>query len=99
MTSVWFLPAALVDIRAACDWYESEHPGLGDEFRDAVEHALDRITEFPLASPVVHRATRRYLLARFPYCLFYRVVGDGLVVVALLHAARDPDVPESRLQG
>ncbi len=98
MTSVWFLPSALDDVRTAYAWYEGERPGLGDEFLEAVQSALDRILGFPLASPVVHRDARRSLVERFPYCVYYRVAGDGLVVVALLHAARDPDVPESRIR-
>ncbi len=97
MTRVWFLPSAVVDVRTAWAWYEEERAGLGDEFVAAVEAAVDRLLDSPLASPVVFRDARRFLPERFLYCLFYRVVGDGVVVIALLHAARDADVPEGRL--
>jgi plasmid stabilization system protein ParE len=99
VSDVWFLPSALADVGTAYAWYEAESRGLGVEFVEAVQAALERILEFPLASPVAHRDARRHLLERFPYCLYYRVVGEGLVVVALLHAARDPDRTETRLEG
>jgi plasmid stabilization system protein ParE len=46
---------------------------------------------------VVHRETRRYLIERFPYCLYFRLEGDGVIVIALLHASRDPEVHRDRL--
>lgn len=98
MTQVWFLPAALDDVAQAYDWYEVESQGLGDEFVQAVDTALAHTLEFPLANPVMHRDARRHLIERFPYCLYYRAVGDGLVVVALLHAARDPELRRQRLE-
>ena len=99
VTRVWFLPAAHVDVQTAFEWYETERQGLGEEFVQAVQVALDHILEFPAACLVAHRGARRYLIERFPYCLYYREVGEGLVVVALLHAARDPESPRRRIEG
>lgn len=46
--------------------------------------------------PVVHRDTRRLLLRRFPYGVFYRLVKDEIVVVGCLHAKRHPRVWRGR---
>lgn len=35
---------------------------------------------------------RRVLVERFPYCIFYVVEPERLVVLAVLHVARDPDL-------
>jgi toxin ParE1/3/4 len=84
-------PAAAADIEDAYEWYESRQPGLGDEFLNALRTIRDRLLEHPEAYPVLHRDTRRALIAeRFPYALFYRIYGDTVVVVACLHAKRDP---------
>jgi toxin ParE1/3/4 len=74
---------------------------LGEAFVEAVDAAIDRILilEFPDACPVVQRDARRFLVERFPYCLYYRVEGDGVIVVALMHAARDPERRRQRLRG
>jgi toxin ParE1/3/4 len=63
---------------------------MGAEFVEALDAAITVIVDFPEAHPVIHRDSRRYLLDRFPYGIYYRVEGRGVVVVACLHAARDP---------
>ncbi|MBS3956000.1 MAG: type II toxin-antitoxin system RelE/ParE family toxin [Clostridiales bacterium] len=75
----------------ARDWHELQRPGLGDEFIDAVDSAVDSVLGFAAAHPVVYRRSRRFLLPRFPYCLYYRVDDAGIIVVACLHAVRDPE--------
>jgi plasmid stabilization system protein ParE len=95
----WFLRAALADVRAAYGWYEAQRPGLGGEFIDLVDAAVESIRAFPAAYPVVYRDARRLLLERFPYGLYYRVDDNGVVVVACLHVAQDPQHHQSRLRG
>lgn len=81
-------PAAAADIE---DAYESRRPGLGEEFLLALNSTRDRVLERPEAYPVLHRVTRRALIPqRFPYGLFYRIYGDTVVIVACMHAKRDP---------
>ena len=83
--------AAELDIQDAYDWYEFQRPGLGEEFLAALTSTRDRIVEYPHGNPILHRTTRRALLPRrFPYALFYRVDGDSIVIVACMHASRDP---------
>jgi plasmid stabilization system protein ParE len=84
-------PAAAAEIEQAYRWYEAKRLGLGDEFLAEVQTGLSRIVERPLLYPLVHRGTRRALLRRFPYGLFYRDLGDLIVVIACFHAKRDPE--------
>lgn len=92
-----FLEAAFDDLESAYRWYEEQRPGLGAEFVVAVEAAVASVLAFPEAQPVVHRDARRFLIERFPYGLFYRLDRDGVIVVACLHAARDPELRQLRL--
>jgi plasmid stabilization system protein ParE len=60
-------PAAAADIEDAYNWYESQRPGLGEEFLAALGSTRDRVLAHPEAFPVLHRATRRALIPqRFP---------------------------------
>lgn len=68
-------PAAAAEIEAAADWYEGKRRGLGRDFLQAVDQALDSIRSRPDAYPVVHRGTRRALLRRFPYAVYFRIPG------------------------
>jgi plasmid stabilization system protein ParE len=83
-------PAAGADIEDAYRWYETQRRGLGEEFLAEVQAGLDGIAEHPQLYPTVHRDTRRVLLRRFPYGLFYSDLGNVIVVVACFHAKRDP---------
>lgn len=81
--------AAAADIEDAHGWYERARPGLGEEFLDAVTTALNRIRDNPVLYPVVHRDTRRALVPRFPYALFYRAESDRILVIACFHAKQE----------
>jgi plasmid stabilization system protein ParE len=89
-------PAAAADIDEAYLWYESQRVGLGDEFLAAAQAVIDEIAEDPLRHPVVLRNTRRTLLRRFPYAVYYRVYDDVVVVVACMHGRRNPTRWQSR---
>ena len=83
-------PAAAADVDDAYLWYERQRPGLGEEFLTAVESAKARIDAAPAQFAIIHRDTRRILLQRFPYALYYRIYGDVVLVVACMHGRRDP---------
>ena len=83
-------PAAQRDLAEAARWYESQRAGLGDEFLDEFLSLTWRIGESPLVYPEVGRATRRAMLRRFPFGVFYRIADDRVVIVAVMHSRRDP---------
>ena len=91
-----FRPAAAADVQEAYRWYEIQRVGLGEEFLGAVTTAIQSVLANPQQFPVVHRQTRRVLLRRFPYGLYYRLVQEQVVVVACMHARRDPRRSQSR---
>ena len=83
-------PAAAADVDDAYLWYENQRRGLGEEFLTAVDSAKARIAAAPAQFAIIHRDTRRVLLQRFPYALYYRIHGDVVLVVACMHGRRDP---------
>ena len=78
------------DLEEATQWYEAQGTGLGSDFLDEVERAFEKIAENPLAYPEVHRESRRALLQRFPFGVFYRVTKEAVTVIAVMHSSRDP---------
>ena len=91
-----FRPAAAADVEDAYLWYQAQQAGLGEEFLEAVKTLLESITVNPEIFPIVRRQTRRALLRRFPYGLFYRIIDDQIVIVACMHGRRDPRRWQSR---
>jgi plasmid stabilization system protein ParE len=77
-------------------WYEEQRTGLGADFVSCVEEGLAKIRTAPEAYPIVHKKVRRLLIKRFPYGVFYVVEQTRLIVLAVLHERRDPEVWKSR---
>lgn len=80
----------LADIDDAFLWYEAQRQGLGHEFLAAADTLVNAVAEHPLRYPLVRRNTRRALLRRFPYAVYFRIYGDIVVVVACMHGRRNP---------
>jgi plasmid stabilization system protein ParE len=89
-------PEAKRDLRDAKNWYQNISADLMADFVRRVDEAIALAQERPLAFQVVHRTFRRILLHRFPYALFYHPGEDRIVVVAVLHQARDPELLRKR---
>ena len=71
-TLVRFEDDADEEYRAAARWYEGRRDGLGTEFLDAVDAAIDQVVRFPRAGAPVPRVpvdlpVRRAPVKRFPY--------------------------------
>ncbi len=84
------------DLGAAAAWYEQQRVGLGHDFLDEVLSTFELVAEQPLKYPVVHRDTRRALMARFPFGIYFRVEQSQIVVVAVIHGSRHPRRWQSR---
>lgn len=78
------------DLADAAGWYEEQRQGLGHEFLDEILTMLSRIADTPLIYPSVHRNTRRAIIHRFPFGIYYRVEDTNIVVVAVMHGSRNP---------
>ena len=83
-------PEAEADLAASTLWYEEQHDGLGARFLAEVDATFRRIESNPLAFSFVRGRLRRALLRRFPFGAFYVLTEEHIVIVAVLHAARDP---------
>ena len=88
---VIFRPAADQDVDATFAWYERQQAGLGDQFLQSLGTTVEYIRANPLLYPVVRGSIRRAVLRRFPYLLFDLVEPSRIVVIACLHARRDPE--------
>lgn len=83
---VFLRPEAEQDLAVARDWYDQKRAGLGDEFLDAVALAIRELERDPELQRLYYRDFRRVLLRRFPYKLFYQVIGERIVILRVLHA-------------
>jgi len=88
--------AAERDMREARGWYEKEAPPVAPRLREEIRATFQRIAERPRLYPIMHHNVRRAVVHRFPYAVFYRIEDDAILVVAIVHSARDPRVWQRR---
>jgi len=78
------------DIESAFSWYEAEEPGLGPEFLDQLRFIYRRILENPLGYEEQRSGIRRGLMRQFPYAVYFSIENETILILAMLHTARDP---------
>jgi len=93
-----FLDEAERELYEAVAYYEESSEGLGLEFSREVFATVSRILKFPGAWSPYSNRTRRCLLKRFPYGIVYRVVGDAVVIFAVMQLNRKPGYWKERLK-
>jgi len=86
-----FLTPALNELTEAAGYYHAKAPGLGADFLDEIDQALELMLAFPEAWDKLSKEFRHFNLRRFPYSLIYSLnKGDELVIASVFHQSRDP---------
>ena len=94
--NVEFHPAALQEVENAQGWYEERSLLSASAFLRELSIAVQRIREAPHRYPAAQGGTRRILLNRFPFTVYYRVQTNTLNIVAVAHQKRRPGYWVSR---
>jgi plasmid stabilization system protein ParE len=85
------------DVEAAFNWYEAEDLDLGLNFLDQLRAAYQRILENPLGYQELRSGIRRALTRQFPYAIYFSIQTDTIVILAVLHTARNPEEWQHRI--
>ncbi|MDA0588139.1 MAG: type II toxin-antitoxin system RelE/ParE family toxin [Planctomycetota bacterium] len=70
---------------------------MGEEFVEQVQACLLGICRMPEMYAVELKDSRRALLQKFPYSVFYSDSDSTVMIQAVLHNARDPRKWQTRL--
>ena len=94
-------PEASSELGEAAQWYEQRRSGLGIEFLEAIDTALQFIARFPEAgAPVpgvpLSLPVRRAPVRRFPFHVVYLELPDAIRILAFAHDRRSPEYWHSR---
>ena len=83
-------PVAKTKFLNSIAWYEQWSSGLGKRFAAAVGRRLDDIAEDPERWPFEEQDVRAAKVPRWKFVIYYRMVTDIIVVIAIFHTSRDP---------
>jgi toxin ParE1/3/4 len=81
--------AAELDVAEAQVWYEAQRAGLRADFHSEISKVFTILTENPLIYPALYRNVRRAIVHRFPYLIWYRILGEEVTVLACTHARQN----------
>lgn len=86
-----FLTPALTEIREAAEFYDNRISGLGADFLDELDAAIERILSFPEAWAPLGEKYRRCHLRRFPYSVIYSIQNRvEILIISVFHQSREP---------
>jgi plasmid stabilization system protein ParE len=86
-----FLSPASEEIEEAAQFYDSRVQGLGADFLDELNSAIQRILQFPKAWGLVSEQFRHCPLRRFPYTIIYFLpTSQEILIVSVFHQSREP---------
>jgi plasmid stabilization system protein ParE len=88
----WLLlvrPEAERDLVKTRDWYERQRAGLGEEWINEVAANLRDLGHNPELPRLYYLNFRRVIVRRFPYKLFYQVIGHRVIIFRVVHAKQD----------
>jgi hypothetical protein len=99
---VRILEEATQETAEAAAWYDAERLGLGEEFFEAVDAAIDLIEEgvlplLPMPRKARAHGAKRIILKRFPYDIVALERPHEIVVIAVAHHSRKPGYWRERL--
>ncbi len=96
--TISFLADAVSDLDEAYLWYELNQPGLGNLFIRNVEEAFEAISVNPSSFVRIHKETRRFLVHKFPYGIYYLTddKNSEIKVVGVIHFKRNPRILKYR---
>ena len=84
------LREAEVELWDTAKYYESKSSGLGVDFLDEMEKAVQFIQEDPLRQAEREDYTRRLLTKRFPYQVIYTIHDGRIWIVAFSSQRQEP---------
>ena len=88
---VRYTPRAIDDLDSIFAYIDERSPAGALRVKSRIQQLITGLDDFPLAGRETGFRNMRALVAgRFPYLIFYRVVGDEVQIAHIRHAARRP---------
>lgn len=88
------------DFNKALLWYDLISPDIGNKFQIAFDNAEKRLLQNPSAFSFLKGTKyKRILFKNFPFKMIFKIEGQIIYVMALIHTARSNRFIKMRLKG
>lgn len=89
---------AEADLKVAANWYVARKEGLDRDFITEIEKTMQRIQNNPLQFACVRKQIRMSIVKRFPYGIYFYVIGDVINIFSVFHFSRNPKAMRKRIK-
>jgi len=90
---------ARLEIAEAVKFYEEQRPSAGVRFWIEFKTLAKRLKNFPELYPQFgKRGIRKARLHNFPHLVYYRIAGEELRILGVVHGAMNPETVQVRFQ-
>lgn len=93
------LDSASQDLMDGASFYELQERGLGEYFLDSLFADIDSLSLYAGIHAIFFHDYHRSLAKRFPFAVYYKIVGDAVLVYAVLDCRRNPAWTRKRIAG
>lgn len=90
------LPYAELDIKESINFYKEKSQKTALEFIESLNIAFNKIVDNPQTFPITKTDIRKYIMKKFPFCIYFINKNDIIYILAVFHSKRNPSVWEER---
>lgn len=99
MYQVHFTSSVQDDVSEAVEYYRQFNPQLANQFIFRIREAIYFLIRAPFACQIKYKDVRTLILKQFPFHIHY-IINESkqeIVILAIIHAYRNPNDYSSRL--
>ncbi len=83
--TLFYTDKAREDLELALLWYERQRKGLGFDFLNCIEFALENVVKNPEMCQVRYLNFRGCVVRKFPFTIFYTIETDGIIIHSIFN--------------
>lgn len=84
------------DFDKSYEFYFEDSLIVADTFFKQINLGFENIKKKPKSFPIAHKDVRKYVVKKFPFVIYYRIVDAIIRVVAIFHTSRNPEIWNDR---
>lgn len=88
--TLFYTDKAREDLELTLLWYERQRKGLGFDFLNCIELALENVVKNPEMCQVRYLNFRGCVVRKFPFTIFYTIETDGIIIHSIFNNRQDP---------
>ena len=85
------------DFDKSYEFYIEDNPKVADTFFKQVNLGFENIKINPKSFPIAHKDVRKYVVKKFPFVIYYRIIDTIIQVIAIFHTSRNPEIWNERI--